>query len=489
MFKTVKSKFIFFSIFLILLTTVIPVYFLITQMHANFEARSIVMLDTTLDIIRYGLKFTMMSGRNEDLQNVINDFSQKTGIYHIRIFNANGNINFASDNNEINKNISLVSSHKIDYKNLDKKIILLEKNNNVYSSTEPIFNEHPCQTCHKEETVIAFLDIDTELTSPEIKFYTGSLHMYFLGLALMIILLAGLYGIFNKFINSPLKKLVRALDSVQAGNLDEKIDINSNDEVGFVYKHFNEMTEKLKTSRDQIEKMHLEEIQRLNRLKTIGELTSQTAHEVNNHIGIIMTRADYLNLEIQDEPGLSKYKEDIQVLIDQTTKISEITGNILKYSRKKTSEFQEIDLRKIVNNFISIYSPLLYKKDIELSEIPGSDEALIFGDPVQIDQILTNFIINASDAIGTKGKITIEIDTSDKNDILLIVSDNGPGIDIKNLNEIFSPFFTTKTAQNNTGWGLYIVRKICENHKAKIICDSDGKTGTTFKITFNKIKK
>lgn len=489
MFRTVKSKFIFFSIFLVLLTTVIPVYFLVTQLHANFEARSVLMLDTTMDIVRYGLKFTMMSGHNEDLQNVITDFSKKTGIYHIRIFNSEGKINFATDENEIDKNITAVSTHEIDYKNLYNKVITLEQQNNIYSSTEPIFNETPCQSCHKDKNIIAFLDIDTQLTSPEVKFYTGSLHMYFLGLAVLIVLLVGLYLIFNKFINSPLKRLVGALDNVQLGNLDEKIDLNSNDEIGIVYKHFNDMTEKLKRSRDEIEKMHLEELQRLNRLKTLGELTSQTAHEVNNHIGIIMTRTDYLNLEIQNIPELSKYKEDLQVLIDQTTKISEITGNILRYSRKKAAELKEVDLRKIISDFVTIYSPLLIKQNIELLVNPGNEDAVIIGDPIQIDQILTNLVMNAVDAISNNGKISIVIDASDKTEIKLIVNDNGPGIDINNLNEIFSPFFTTKNTQNNSGWGLYIVKKICESHNAKIICESDKKYGTTFTITFNKIEK
>ena len=487
MFKTVKSKFIFFSVFLILLTTVVPVYFLITQLHANFEARSIIMLDTTLDIVRYGLKFTMMSGRNEDLQNVINDFSKKTGIYHIRIFDNSGRIDFATDKNEINKNISMISAHKINYYKLEKKVINLEKSNNIYTSTEPIFNEKPCQSCHHEKNIIAFLDIDTQLTSPEIKFYTGSMHMFFLGLAVIIILFIGLYLIFNKFINSPLKKLVGALDNVQVGNLNEKIHAYSNDEIGIVFKHFNDMTEKLKSSREKIEKMHLEELQRLNRLKTLGELTSQTAHEINNHIGIIMARADYLNLETKNVVGLSKYNEDLQVLMDQTNMISNITGNILKYSRKKATELKEIDLVQIIREFTNIYSPYILKQDIELSTNFKSNRAKIIGDPIQIDQILTNLVMNAVDAIGNKGKIKIEIFNSDNDNLSLIVSDNGPGISANHLNEIFSPFFSTKSSQNNSGLGLYIVKKICENHKATIKCESDGKTGTTFTITFNKI--
>jgi len=286
-----------------------------------------------------------------------------------------------------------------------------------------------------------------------------------------------------------LKRLANALDNVQLGNLDEKIDINSNDEIGIVYKHFNDMTEKLKTSTDKIEQMHLEELQRLNRLKTLGELTSQTAHEVNNHIAVIMARADYLSLESKNIPALAKYSEDLQVLIDQTTKISKVTGNILKYSRKKSTELQNIDLIKIIDEFVTVYSSLLLKKNIKLSTSTNLRNAIIVGDSIQVNQILTNLVMNAVDAIGNKGRIEIEVAESGTDKISLTINDDGPGISAENLNEIFSPFFTTKSSQNNTGLGLYIVKKICENHKAEIRCESDEKTGTSFKITFNKIKK
>ncbi|MEJ2506892.1 MAG: ATP-binding protein [Ignavibacteriaceae bacterium] len=273
------------------------------------------------------------------------------------------------------------------------------------------------------------------------------------------------------------------------GNLDEKIEINSNDEIGIVYKHFNDMTEKLKTSTDKIEQMHLEELQRLNRLKTLGELTSQTAHEVNNHIAIIMARADYLNLESKNIPELAKYNEDLQVLIDQTTKISEITGNILKYSRKKATELKEIDLIKTIDEFVTVYTPLLLKKNIKLITNCNLRKATIVGDSIQINQILTNLVMNAVDAIGNKGKIEFEIVENGTGKISLIINDDGPGISTNNLNEIFTPFFTTKSSQNNTGLGLYIVKKICENHSAEIRCESDRKRGTSFIISFNKIKK
>jgi len=488
MFKTIKSKFIFFSVFLILLTTVIPMYFLVTQLRANFEDRSIVMLDTSLEVVRYGLKYAMMSGKQADLQNVINDISQKEGVYNIRIFDREGTIRFASIPEEINKNIQVVAPHHYDFKEPEKKlkVISLESGKKIYSNTEPIINEGLCQSCHKEEGIIAYLDIDTDLTSSEVKFYTGSVHMIFLGWAVLLVLMVGLYFIFNRFINAPLQQLMAALNRVEGGDINVSLNVNHNDEIGTVNKHFNAMMHRLRSSKEEIEQLHLEELQRVNRLKTLGELTSETAHEVNNHIAIIMSRTDYLNLEFQKYPELIEYSEDLEVLLDQSAKISEINGNILKYSKKSKTTFDAVDLKEVVNEFVKIYEPLLSKKNIRLRSNIDLDDATINGNSLQINQILTNLVTNAADELAENGEISISLSSNNENTIVLEVKDNGPGIGESILEEIFSPFFTTKTKKNNTGLGLYIVKKICEQHKAVIVCESKINSGTSFIITFNK---
>lgn len=485
MFKTIKSKFIFFSIFLILLTAVTPMYYLVKQIRENFEARSIVMLNTTLDIVRYGLKYAMMTGHPEDLQNVINDISLKEGIRHIRIYNKNGVIKFGSYPDEIGKIIHSIEPNHSGFDTPRTTKITLPSGDKIYSTTEPLKNEKLCQSCHTEKNTIAYMDIDTNLTPSENKFYTGSMHMIFLGWAVVIILIIGLYFIFQKFINSPLQKLVVALDEVESGNLNVSVAVDKSDEIGTVKKHFNDMIAKIRESREKIEQMHMEELQRLDRLKTLGELTSQTAHEVNNHIAIIMSRADYLSLESKKVNALKKYHEDFDVLVDQISKISTITGNILKYSRKTSSIKQEIDLVAVINEFAVIYKPLLENKNIRLRTEIEPDKAGTFGDAVQINQILSNLINNSADSIGKNGEITIILSKNSDHKIILAVKDNGPGINSEILNEIFSPFFTTKTSTKNTGLGLYIIKKICDNHNANIKCDSTPESGTTFTITFN----
>jgi signal transduction histidine kinase len=488
MFKTIKSKFVFFSVFLILLTTAVPLYFLVAQLRANFEDRSIVMLDTSLDVVRYGLKYAMMSGKQADLQTVINDISQKEGVYNIRIFDSEGMIKFASQPEEINKNIKDLAPHHYDFKEPESKLKVIsdKSGKKIYSNTEPLFNEGLCQSCHKEDGIIAYLDIDTDLTSAETKFYTGSVHMIFLGWAVLLVLLVGLYSIFNRFINAPLQQLMVALNKVEAGDINVNLDVSRDDEIGTVNKHFNAMTSNLRSSKEQIEQLHLEELQRVNRLKILGELTSETAHEVNNHIAIIMSRTDYLNLEFQKYPELLKYSEDLEVVLDQSSKISEINGNILKYSKKSKIEYQAINLANVVNEFAKVYKPLLLKKNILLNIDISLDDNTIHGNSIQINQILTNLVTNAADELSDNGEISISLSSSNENEVVLEVKDNGPGIGESLLEEIFSPFFTTKAKKNNTGLGLYIVKKICEQHKAVIICESKINYGTSFIITFNK---
>jgi two-component system NtrC family sensor kinase len=443
------------------------------------------MLETTLDIIRYGLNFAMMSGHQKDVQNVIDELSQKESIYRIRIFDKNGIVKFSSNREEINTEISMISPHHSDYEQTETKIVRVDTGDEIYSSIEPILNRKPCQSCHEEDNLIAYLDLDTHLTRAENKFYTGSIHMIILGWVVILILLIGLYLIFNKFINSPLQKLVIALADVKRGNLNVRLEDIRKDEMGTVYQHFNAMTSNLKSSREKIDQMHMEELQRLNRLKTLGELTSQTAHEVNNHIAIIMARADFLSLESKNNPDLKKYYEDFDVLQDQLSKISTITGNILKYSRKDSTEKKEVDLINIVNESVAVYKPVLEKNNIKLKTEISIGSATTIADSVQVNQILSNLITNAADAIARDGEISISLAKNTDNKIALAVRDTGSGIKEEMVNEIFSPFFTTKTSKNNTGLGLYIVKKICENHNAKIICESDSNTGTIFTITFN----
>ena len=132
-----------------------------------------------------------------------------------------------------------------------------------------------------------------------------------------------------------------------------------------------------------------------------------------------------------------------------------------------------------------IFEPITQKLKIDISEKFEIAEAVMSGDPLQLEQVFINLIHNSIDAIRTNGEIIITALRNDDNKIQVSVQDNGHGMNDEVRQNIFSPFYTTKKSEKGTGIGLHIVKNICEIHNAEIICSSTSGEGTEFTITFN----
>ncbi|MCB9248916.1 MAG: HAMP domain-containing histidine kinase [Ignavibacteriales bacterium] len=488
MFKTIKSKFIALSVIVIILSIGIPVGFLLNQLSENFKDRSEIMVESAIDLMIYGLNSSMMMGDQKNVQNIVEQISKNKTIEHLRIFNKLGIIKYSTQKDEIGKNIEIIEPGHIEEQIYDitERKIFLDKKTNVYKAIEPILVETRCQSCHQEEKIISYLDVDTDLTKAEINFYTGSFHMIFLGLLLIFLLALSFYLIFNKMINNPLNKFTLALEEVERGNLNLKLPADGKDEFSVLNYHYNRMTNELKNSREQIDEMHFDQLQRADKMVTLGELTASMAHDINNHSAIIMSRADFLLYEAENNKELSACIEDLNVVNDQIEKISKITGNILKHSKKLSQSFSEIDLVKLVENSCYMVEPLIKKRKVKLIKEIKLSSAQINGDPNQIEQMILNLVSNALDALPNGGELKIILQLTEENKIQLLVKDNGIGIDADSLEKIFSPFYTNKEADKGTGLGLYIVQNICKNHNAEVKCESKLNEGTTFIITFGK---
>jgi len=480
--KSIKTKFIFFALVLITLSLVIPGYFLITQFRANFNQRSVIMLEATLDMLNFALENAMMQGDQKNIQELVDDFSKRRGIDHVRIINPRGIIKYASTHNDIGTGLKTIPDALNPDSLSSGKISLIH--DNEYHTFAPIINKPQCQNCHSQKRVIAYLDVGANLTPAETKFYTGTRHMIFLGIAVLLLITAGFYFIFQSFINKPLQKLIRAMREVKEGQLTTHLPVERNDEFGTVNRNFNLMVDRLHDSQEEINKLHFEQLQHADRLITLGELTSETAHEINNHTAIIMSRADYLSLEANQSNDILGYREDINVILSQTEKISEITRNVLKHSKKTEKNLEQVNLAEVVENTLTTLDPILRKRNIELSRSITTDNAIIQGDALQLEQALTNLVINSLDAMEKEGSLRISL-VSENSSYILTVSDNGSGIDDSIRDQIFSPFFTTKSGGKGSGLGLYIVKNICKNHNADITVTSNQSRGTTFKIMFN----
>ncbi len=490
MFKKIRTRFVLSAILFIIITVGVPTFILLNQFKENFNQRSTMMLESTVDILRYGLHTAMMQGDQKNIQQVLKNIDETNGVRHIRIFDKVGNIRFSSEPNEKGKNLIKIDPEHIFIKDKNKKSIRLIRPEGVYTITEPILNGPECQSCHKEPGAIDYLDVDTELTTAETVFYTGSKHMIFMGVAIIIILLTGLFFIFSYFISNPLNRLIRALKIVESGSFEVELPVDKDDEMGSVFRRFNLMTQNLKASIEENAELHFEQLQRANRLKILGELTSQMAHEINNHTAIVMSRADYLSLESGNNNELDNYKDDFKVILDQTDKISTITNNILRHSKKSRKKRERLNLVESITKTLQLVQPLMEKNNIHLKLNLEINNAFIKGDSLEIEQVLINLVKNSIDAIENNGEIKILLkQRSDDKKIYLIINDNGCGIEEDKLSQIFSPFYTSKSQDKGTGLGLYIVQNICKNHKIDIKVESTQNSGTSFILTFNEFEE
>ncbi len=486
MFKTIKSKFVTTVIFIIIVTIIPPLLFLYHQYENNFEQRSLAMLRTTQEVIRESLNHAMLNPLKE-IQPLLEQIGRLKYIKRVRIIDDTGIIHYSSDSTEINKPITSVSEdHKILDSNQDIHVI---ESNTVYSQALPIKNDKKCQSCHKQKDIIAYLDVDSELTHAETFFYVGYRHTLFLGIAVIIFLIGGLYIFFETTIHKPLQKVMLGLDDIEKGNLNTSIPVTGNDEFAKLNQHFNSMAGHLAQSRAEIKTLHNEQLQRADKLVTLGEIAAEMAHEINNPAGVILTRADYLLLEASDNAALRPYENDFETIMKQTERVARITGNILKYSKKLPKNFTQFDLSKCVAESMGILEPRLRRRHISLQQSYSCQAhcsaPVIFGDAQQIEQIVINLVNNAIDAMEKDGHLKINVSCITENRHQLIVEDDGPGIDEQTREKIFMPFFTTKNSQKGTGLGLYIVKNICNNHNAEITCESSVGQGTKFKIIFN----
>ena len=252
-----------------------------------------------------------------------------------------------------------------------------------------------------------------------------------------------------------------------------------------------ELNEQRKIVESEQEKLKIQLLQ-AQKLESVGRLAGGVAHDFNNMLSIILGNTEILMDEIDPQ---SLYSENLQEIFKAAQRSAKLTKQLLAFARKQVVEPQVLDLNEVISEMLKMLRRLI-GEDIDLKWLPAHALKPVKIDPSQLDQILANLCVNARDAIKSVGEITIEtanihfddeyckdhIDTQPGDYVMIIVSDNGVGMEKKTLANIFEPFFTTKNADKGSGLGLSTVFGIVKQNKGFINVYSEPGQGTTFKI-------
>ena len=215
------------------------------------------------------------------------------------------------------------------------------------------------------------------------------------------------------------------------------------------------------------------------KLASVGELASGMAHEINNPIGIILGRTDYI-LATQHDLSVEA-NADLKVVRNQAERVASTVRSLLTFARPSPLSIQPVDLAQLVDQVIALEAPRCNSAGIKIEGSSSGRILAIRADPDRLQQVLVNLMNNAIDAMPQGGRLGISV-TNGGGQVAVNISDTGTGITEENQARIFDPFFTTKPAGQGTGLGLAVSYGIIRDHGGEIRVSSIPDKGSTFSI-------
>jgi PAS domain S-box-containing protein len=224
-----------------------------------------------------------------------------------------------------------------------------------------------------------------------------------------------------------------------------------------------------------------EQLQQREKLSSIGLLAAGVAHEVNTPLtGVSSYTQMLLGMLNETDPKHAL----LQKVRTQAERATNIVNNLLNFSRTgSATEFAEINIARVLDDTLQLLEPQLRRSQIEIVRSYDKDAPHAYANAGKLQQVFTNLLLNARDAIPDGGRITVRTTTEDDGSLVVEVADTGIGIAPENVAKIYDPFYTTKGVGQGTGLGLAVSYGIVQEHAGHISVDSLPGRGTTFRIT------
>ncbi|UCH51866.1 MAG: cache domain-containing protein [Chloroflexota bacterium] len=293
----------------------------------------------------------------------------------------------------------------------------------------------------------------------------------------MVVALVISYFLVRSVLN-PIGELVYASHQWAKGHLDYRISTTRKDEMAELAETFNIMASSLEDRDEQLKEYTHQQIMKSERLATLGQLAAGVAHEINNPLGAILL---YSHLSLEEMETIDPQRRNLEKVVSETTRCKDIVKGLLDFARQTAPKVEESDVNEILDRTLSLVENQVLFQNIKINRQLSHSLPKVMMDGSQIQQVFTNIILNASEAIEGEGELTVVTRIEHDGDFLeIIFKDTGCGIPDGVIEKIFDPFFTTKEVGRGTGLGLAVSYGIVGRHKGTIHVKSKPGKGTTF---------
>jgi two-component system, NtrC family, sensor kinase len=460
--------------------------------------------------------YQMLENDRKRVYQMIREVGTQKDIKSIRLITKEGLIIYSTDDREIGTYLDKSAEacnmcHSSDTPLIHastmnrSRIFTNREGKEVLGMAKAIYNEEKCSaaSCHfhpKGAKILGVLDVIVSLDSMHEQLAANRYKITSLTIVMLGLVSAMLVVITNGLISLPLKKLLVQTERIAEGDLESTVEINSADEIGELASAFDNMTNKLRKARAELEDWgrKLEEkvedrTRELNRVQTqlvrseklasLGELVAGIAHEINNPLTGILIYSSLISSDVRLDQAL---KGDIDVIVRETERCAKIVSGLLDFARESIPRKSWTSLNDIMAAALSLVEHQSLFQNITVSRDYQSPLPQALIDPNQVEQVFVNMLLNAGQAMPDGGDLAITTGTCpDGEHVFAVIADTGHGIPDENLSKIFDPFFSTKESRG-TGLGLSVSYGIINNHGGTIEVESSIDRGTRFTITLPK---
>ncbi len=292
-----------------------------------------------------------------------------------------------------------------------------------------------------------------------------------------VVICGALLVVLTYTVQRPMVELQQKIAQLGRGDLDVSVSFaRRNDEIGDLGRNFNQMVKQLRESREEIERLHRTQMSRAEHFATLGEVATGLAHEIRNPLAGI---AGVIEIIGRDLPSSSPARAVVKDVRQEIARINHIVTDLLQTARPHPPNVRKSDLNTTVEHAVMLGRQQAMAKGIEIALHKDPSLPEVEHDSDQIHQVLLNLLLNAQQAIDSKGKIEVSVERKGSTAVIE-VKDNGRGIAPEHLPNIFRPFYTTKG--DGTGLGLSLARRIVEDHHGRVDVTSTLGKGTTFAV-------
>ena len=279
----------------------------------------------------------------------------------------------------------------------------------------------------------------------------------------------------------PLQDLNVAARRVASGDLQAKVPLAGEDEIGELAQTFNEMVEKLRENRRLAERLHFAE-----RSTALGRLATAVAHEIRNPLNFINLAIDHVRGKLgpEDEQRRADFERILIGVKDEVSRLNRLVVEFLSFGKPMKLDTRPCSLERVLRDVAALVDHKAKDQGVLLAVESEQQLPEIVADPELLKTCFLNLMINAADSMPAGGTLTVSLARGEKgpNEALVVtVRDSGHGMTPEEIAAAFEPYFSTK--ETGLGLGLALTRKIVEDHGGEIALESKPGRGTTARIT------